>query len=137
MSISNKFKSITVSNERPVYEKFNITEEQYNIVKEIYDIYSESYDIHIEFINKLKALIDKSGNTETESLTLWFTNSREYMFLKTVLFYSLKSKINNWRKSKCMKSIDCKIYSDIFEKSDTKLSIEEVLELINVNGWWV
>lgn len=105
MSISNKFKSITVSDERPVYEKFNITEEQYNIVKEIYDIYSESYDLHIDFINKLNLLRD-----------------------------------NRWRISKGMNYLENNYLDDIYKKRENKLSVEEVLELINVKDvkdWWI
>lgn len=138
MSISNKFKSITVSDERPVYEKFNITEEQYEIVKEIYDIYSESYDLHIQFINKLKLLRDKCNNNESsERLTIWYYNSREYMRLGIAMFLEISLAINRWRISKGMNYLENNYLDDIYKKRENKLPIEEVLELINVKGWWI
>lgn len=155
MSLTNKFKSIEVSNDIPIWDKFNITEEQYNIVKRIYDLYSESYDIHIEFINKLCDFIERNYdydkykiNENYESLrdkynlkdtavdmTYWQLNSVVFKSLRTLLFYNLESHINNWRFENGKKFTE---FSYLIPKGvEEKLSIEDVLNEINAKGWWL
>ena len=155
MSLTNKFKSIEVSNDIPIWGKFNITEEQYNIVKRIYDLYSESYDIHIEFINKLCDFIERNYdydkykiNENYESLrdkynlkdtavdmTYLQLNSVVFKSLRTLLFYNLESYINNWRFENGKKFTE---FSYLIPKGvEEKLSIEDVLNEINAKGWWL
>ena len=155
MSLTNKFKSIEVSNDIPIWDKFNITEEQYNIVKRIYDLYSESYDIHIEFINKLCDFIERNYdydkykiNENYESLrdkynlkdtavdmTYLQLNSVVFKSLRTLLFYNLESYINNWRFENGKKFTEL---SYLIPKGvEEKLSIEDVLNEINAKGWWL
>lgn len=155
MSLTNKFKSIEVSNDIPIWDKFNITEEQYNIVKRIYDLYSESYDIHIEFLNKLCDFIERNYdydkykiNENYESLrdkydlkdkavdmAYWYYNSVEFKSLKTLLFYNLELYINRWRVENGKKFTE--LSHHIPKGAEEKLSIEDVLNEINAKGWWL
>ena len=155
MSLTNKFKAIEVSNDIPIWDKFNITEEQYNIVKRIYDLYSESYDIHIEFVNKLCDFIERNYdydkykiNENYESLrdkynlkdtavdmTYWYLNSTAFKSLRTLLFYNLELYINSWRVENGKKFTE--LSHHIPKGAEEKLSIEDVLNEINAKGWWL
>lgn len=157
MSLTNKFKSIEVSNDIPIWDKFNITEEQYNIVKRIYDLYSESYDIHIEFINKLCDFIERNYDYDkykindkaecrrdkydlsdySSRITNWYINGSEFKYLRMTMFAILEPQINKWRNKNNKDSLNLKYSDEIDGKFEEKISLEEVLSILNKYGWWL
>lgn len=157
MSLTNKFKAIEVSNDIPIWDKFNITEEQYNIVKRIYDLYSESYDIHIEFVDKLDKFIEKNYdygkykiNDKAEwrrdkydlsdyssRLANWYADGSEFKYLRMIMFAVLELTINKWRNKSNKDSLHMKYSDDIDGKFEEKISLEEVLNILNTYGWWL
>ena len=157
MSLTNKFKSIEVSNDIPIWDKFNITEEQYNIVKRIYDLYSESYDIHIEFVDKLDKFIEKNYDYEkykvndkaecrrdkydlsdyASRITNWYINGSEFKHLRMIMFILLKLQIDKWRNKNNKNSLNLKYSDDIDGTFEEKISLEEVLSILNKYGWWL
>lgn len=156
MSLSDKFTNINIERNIPLWDKFNITETQFNIIKKVYDIYSESYDIHIDFVNNLNTLIEnnydkselmikKDGllrdrydtNSVPVRLSIWYLNSYEYHSLSTIMFYILHKEINKWRIENNKPRHEITYSSDIFNKSPDKLTLEEVINMINMEGWWI
>lgn len=152
MSLLDKFKPINATNTSPLYEVYNITQQQYEIVKNIYDKYSKIYDMYFsliqqldiyleenvdkEYINENAELIKEKYNTSDYNVRLsqWYYISASLSGVNDVLWYILKSNIIPDVYKTHYPDRTCICGSN---RRSEKFTLNEILNQLNVLGWWL